>query len=230
MAYCVFCTLNRHGRLNSPSLYHLHQLIMLLSVVAPRVFISKICSPSQLGDFRPPVGSKRSPGRRSRKRSPRKPKQFVDIVYRFYCRNDQNSKLCTKFLLTPWKIFQWWNEMPLTMKRPWRGDFHQLLQESSALVRRRRSSTWYHTSGVCRLRSRSRSLTKIQRDPDLSQSAFKQALKTCLFSTAQRHRGFCIPHTIVNCTGPFSVFINLFVCFSTVTDFSAGALPIGLKF
>ena len=49
------------------------------------------------------------------------------------------------------------------VKRTWqrncRGDFHQLLQKSSALVRRRRSSTWYPTSGVCRLRSRSRSPT-----------------------------------------------------------------------
>jgi len=47
------------------------------------------------------------------------------------------------------------------VEQPWqricRGDFHRLLQESPSLVRRRHSSTWYPASGVCRLRSRSRS-------------------------------------------------------------------------
>ena len=37
-----------------------------------------------------------------------------------------------------------------------RGDYHQLLQASPALVRRHRSSAWYPTLGVCRLRSRCR--------------------------------------------------------------------------
>jgi len=47
-----------------------------------------------------------------------------------------------------------------TWQRNHRGGFHQLLQESSALVRRRRSSTWYPTSGFCRLRSRSNSRSR----------------------------------------------------------------------
>jgi len=46
------------------------------------------------------------------------------------------------------------------LERPWqricRSDYHRLLQESPALVRRRRSSTWYAALGVCQLCSRSR--------------------------------------------------------------------------
>ena len=50
------------------------------------------------------------------------------------------------------------------VERPWQricqGDYHRLIQESPTLVRRRRSSTWYPTLGVCRLRSRSRSRSR----------------------------------------------------------------------
>jgi len=46
-------------------------------------------------------------------------------------------------------------------QRNHRGDYHQLLQASPAPVRRRHSSTWYRTLGVCRLRSRSRSRADI---------------------------------------------------------------------
>ena len=62
-----------------------------------------------------------------------------------------HQQLHTEILFTP-------HNPPV--EQPWqricRSDYYRLLQESPALVRRRRSSTWYPTLGVCRLCSRSR--------------------------------------------------------------------------
>ena len=107
------------------------------------------------------------------------------------------------------RIFLPPNNSPV--ERTWqrnRSDFHQLLQKSSALVRR--SSTWYLTSGVCRLRSRSRSRSKFV----VFRINFDKKLQVCCKVL------FCLKTSISDVVAQSTTYRTVLTFWQRITPFS----------